>query len=280
MNFAKMEGTGNDFVLIDARNLERDWSSLARTICERHTGVGADGLLLLLPSTRADIRLRMFNPDGTEAEACGNGLRCVARYSSDQGIVGKTEFTIETLAGTRLARVNVPGSPQVDMGAPILDAASVPVTVRPGTDIASPLIDHPVIVDGLQLKISCISMGNPHAVCFLEKPVQDFPLHQAGPKVERHQMFPNRVNFEIANLTAPGEIRARVWERGAGETLSCGSGACAIAVVSRLKGLVQGPVEIRLPGGSLTVEWEPGSNVLLSGPARAVFHGTWKEEMP
>lgn len=286
MNFVKLQATGNDFVLIDvrepqsndARGLERDWSAVARDMCHRHFGVGADGLLLVLPSETANVRLRMFNPDGSEAEACGNGLRCFAKYAVESGLVGSAEFMVETLAGTRAVRTQAEKGVQVAMGIPTFDPAAIPVVVeRRDKQDLTPVVDYPITVGDSELRISCVSMGNPHAVCFLSEPITDFPLAEVGPRLEHHHMFPNRVNFEVANVISQNEIRARVWERGAGETLSCGSGACAIAVVSRLKELSNNPVEITLPGGTLTVDWNGVGEVLLSGPAEVVFYGVWKD---
>jgi diaminopimelate epimerase len=278
VNFTKLQGTGNDFILIDARDLERDWSALARDMCPRHFGVGADGLLLVLPSNAADLRLRMFNPDGSEAEACGNGLRCFARYITDNGLINNAEFTVETIAGTRTVRIRDATTVQVSMGTPAFNPAAIPVIVeRRGEPVGNPVVDYPIKAGDIELKISCVSIGNPHAVFFLNENVADFPLHEVGPKVEHHPMFPNRVNFEIVNVISRNEIRARVWERGAGETLACGSGACAIEAVSRLEGLTDSPVGISLPGGILTVDWNGVGEVLLSGPAEVVFYGVWKD---
>jgi diaminopimelate epimerase len=286
MNFVKLQATGNDFILIDVhepqssddRSLERDWSAVARDMCHRHFGVGADGLLLVLPSETADLRLRMFNPDGSEAEACGNGLRCSAKYAVESGLVGGAEFMVETQAGTRSVRTQTEKGVQVAMGIPAFDPAAIPVSVeRRDKQDPTTVLDYPITVGDSELRISCVSMGNPHAVCFLSEPITDFPLAEVGPRVEHHHMFPNRVNFEVANVISQNEIRARVWERGAGETLSCGSGACAIAVVSRLKELSNNPVEITLPGGTLTVDWNGVGEVFLSGPAEVVFYGVWQD---
>lgn len=278
MNFVKLQGTGNDFILIDARSLERDWAAVARDMCHRHFGVGADGLLLVLPSETADLHLRMFNPDGSEAEACGNGLRCFAKYAVESGLVGSAEFMVETLAGTRSVRTQAEKGVQVAMGIPTFDPAAIPVVVeRRDKQDPTPVVDYPITIGDSELRISCVSMGNPHAVCFLDEPITDFPLAEVGPRVEHHHMFPNRVNFAVANVISRNEIRARVWERGAGETLSCGSGACAIAVTAQLKGLIDNRVDIGLPGGTLTVDWNGVGEVLLSGPAEVVFYGVWKD---
>jgi len=268
LKFTKMQATGNDFVVIEAKR-NRDWSALARAVCERRFGMGADGIILVMPSKKADIRMRMFNPDGTEAEACGNGTRCLIRYAIDRGLVDSTEIAIETLSGTRKARP-VGKLIQVDMGEPIFKAAQIPVK---GT--GDRVINHPLIINGRRLSLTCLSMGNPHAVAFLDEPVEDFPLEIIGPKVENHQFFPKRINFEIAKVISRNRISARVWERGAGETLSCGSGACAIAVAARLHNLCGKTVDIVLPGGTLTIDWDGKGEVKLTGPAEEVFKGEW-----
>jgi len=277
MNFIKLQATGNDFVLIDGRRMkQRDWSALAKALCHRHFGVGADGILLILPSKKADFYMRMFNPDGSEAEACGNGLRCAARYATDNGLAKGTEIKIETPAGMKTARIKGSESIQVAIGKPELKPSSIPVIVdRKGIPEASPVIDYALTIGKWKLRITCVSVGNPHAVCFLDQPVVDFPLAEIGPRVEHHPMFPNRVNFEIVNVISRKKLKARVWERGAEETLSCGTGACAIAVAARLKKLTANPVDITLPGGTLTVDWDGKSEVFLSGPAEVVFQGEW-----
>jgi len=278
MNFIKLQATGNDFVLIDARRMKRDWSALAKAMCDRNFGAGADGLLLILPSKVADFYMRMFNPDGSEAEACGNGLRCAARYAKESGLARGAEIRIETPAGIKRLQTRGRKSIQVAMGKPILAPSAIPVIVeRKGARATAPVIDYPLAIGKMKLKITCVSIGNPHAVCFLDQPVADFPLAKVGPKVEHHPVFPNRVNFEIVNVISRSKLRARVWERGAGETLSCGTGACAIAVAARLKKLTDNPVDIILPGGTLTVDWDGKGEVLLSGPAEVVFEGKWKD---
>ena len=273
MQFTKMHGTGNDFVLIDARSQEdRDWASFAQRTCDRHFGVGADGILLVRDSASADYRMQMFNPDGSEAEMCGNGIRCFGKYLYERGLTTKRELDVETGAGVlrlellgdgdRVERV------RVSMGRPILHGPRIPVAVD-----REPVIDHPLEVAGRTIPVTCVSMGNPHAVAFLDEPVTEFPLEVIGPQVEHHQLFPRRVNFEVARLVAPGVIEARVWERGAGITLACGTGACAIAVAARLRGLVDGTAEVRLPGGPLELAWDGQGEVFLSGPAAFVFEG-------
>lgn len=268
IKFTKMQATGNDFVIMEAKR-KRDWVALARAMCDRRFGVGADGIILVMPANKADIRMRMFNPDGSEAEACGNGTRCLVRYAIDRGLVDGAEFTIETLGGLRKAR-QVGKLIQVDMGEPVFKAVLIPVKAK-----LDAVIDYPLTIDGRKLSLTCLSMGNPHAAAFIDEPVEKFPLEVIGPQVERHAFFPKRVNFEIANVTGKDVIRARVWERGAGETLSCGSGACAIAVAARLHELCGKKANIALPGGTLTIDWDGKGEVKLTGPAEEVFEGEW-----
>lgn len=288
MNFTKLQGAGNDFVLIETGDMQHDWSKVAAVMCDRHFGVGADGLLLLLPSDVADLRMRIFNADGSEAEACGNGLRCMAKYALSKGIVtnGGQEVSVETITGIRRARLRKKrGSSviiQVNMGKPVFKAADIPVAIKQDNtnnivDIKS-LLDYPVTIDGEKLLLNFVSTGNPHTVHFWDQPVSGFPLSRLGPIVERFEIFPKHVNFEVVRIINRQKIEARVWEKGVGETLACGSGACAIAVISQLHGYTGTNVEIQLPGGLLEVEWDGGGEVLLSGPAEVVFTGEWNHE--
>ena len=287
MNFTKAQGAGNDFILIEGGNVQRDWSQLAIAMCDRHFGVGADGLLVVLPSAVADLRMRVFNPDGSEAKACGNGLRCLVRYALHKGLVSRKAqgISVETVAGIRKASFSAVGSRaatiQVGMGEPRFGAKDIPVAIKPGGSVASikPIMDYPVTVEGRELLLNLVSIGNPHAVYFSPHPVSDFPLPQLGPKVERLAIFPDRVNFEVARVVNRGQIEARVWERGVGETLACGSGACAIVVSARLHDYTGNKVDIKLPGGILTVEWDGVGEVFLSGPAEIVFSGEWPDEI-
>jgi diaminopimelate epimerase len=278
MKFAKLQATGNDFIFIDADE-EHNWSPLAKAMCHRHFGISADGLIVLLPSQVADLRMRLYNPDGSEAEACGNGLRCLARYAIDRGLVDARELSVETLGGIRKVRFHG-NLIQVDMGKPKFRADEIPMLIEEELDI---ILDYPIIVQGKKLLLTCLSMGNPHAVCFLDEPIANFPLAELGPVVEKHPLFPDRINFEVANVLSqkPTEklqkIEARVWERGVGETLSCGTGACAVAVAARLHDRVAGDVDIILPGGVLTVDWDGVGEVMLSGPAEMVFQGEWPD---
>jgi diaminopimelate epimerase len=280
MNFTKVQGAGNDFILVAADKAQRDWSKLALAMCHRHFGIGADGLLVMLPSNNADLKLRVFNPDGSEAEACGNGLRCLVKYALYKGLANDkaAEISIETMAGIRKARLHTKGKVtiiQVAMGEPKFGAKEIPLAIEIGK---KPILDYPVKLDGRELPLSFVAIGNPHAVYFCQQLVADFPLSQLGPKVENLSIFPNRVNFEVARVVSRKQIEARVWERGAGETLACGSGACAIAVLARLHDYINSKVDIKLPGGILSVEWAGAGEVFLSGPAEIVFSGEWPDE--
>ena len=278
MKFTKLQATGNDFVLIEADRMRRDWAKLSQAMCDRRFGVGSDGLILLLKSKAADFRMRMFNPDGSEAEVCGNGLRCFARYVVSTGLAdARRSITIETSAGIKTAVPQDRGSRfQVDMGEPRFRPEDLPVAV---TVNRVPMVDYPVNVAGQKLRLTFVSMGNPHGVCFVDD-VGEFTLCDIGPRVEHHELFPRRVNFEIAHVVSRREIDARVWERGAGETLSCGTGACAIAVAARLHDYVDNQVDIKLPGGTLCVKWDGKGSVYLTGPAELVFSGDWPDRKP
>jgi diaminopimelate epimerase len=286
MNFTKMQGAGNDFVLVEGGKAQHDWSRLAIAMCDRHFGVGGDGLLLVLPSRVADLRMRVFNADGSEADACGNGLRCLVRYALHKGLVDRMtqEISVETMSGVRKARLNTAGDNtaviQVGMGEPNFRAEDIPVAIEPGRSTVNikPIMNYPLIVDGKELLLDLVSVGNPHAIYFWHRPVSDFPLLQLGPKVEHHKIFPRRTNFEVARVVSRKLIEARVWERGVGETLACGSGACAIAVFAQLHDYTDGKVDIKLPGGILVVEWDGKGEIFLNGPAEIVFSGEWPDE--
>jgi len=281
LRFAKYHGAGNDFILVDGRGAERDWPALARAICQRNLGAGADGLIVALPSQTAAARLRLFNADGSEAEMSGNGVRCFARFVVEEGIAQPEgdDLHVETAAGpivVRLRRrrdgVGVVGA-TVDMGPPRLAPRDIPVAV----EAAPPILDLALLVDDAVYSVSCVSMGNPHAVHFVQTPVADFPLREVGPRVEHHPLFPARVNFEVARVLDRGHVESRTWERGVGETQACGTGACAIMVAARLRGLVDDEVEVREPGGVLTLRWPGEGSVFLSGPAEFVYRGEWPD---
>lgn len=286
MNFAKVQGAGNDFVLVEGDKAKRDWAKLAIAICDRHFGIGADGLLVLLPSRAANLQMRVFDPDGSEAEACGNGLRCLVRYALNRGLVSRKaqEVSVETIAGIRKTRLDSGGGGattiQVSMGKPEFGAKDIPVKIKPGGSKAGiKMMSYPVVVDGEKLQLNLVSMGNPHAVYFWHRPVAGFPLSRLGPKVEHLKIFPKRVNFEVARVVSRKQIEARVWERGVGETLACGSGACAIIVAAQLLGYIGSKVDVKLPGGTLAVEWDGVGEVFLSGPAEIVFSGEYPDEI-
>lgn len=272
-----MHGAGNDFILLDLTAaptdaVDRDWALLAQQACDRHFGIGADGILLLLPSNQADVRMRIFNLDGSEAQMCGNGIRCIARYYHDRYASERSEISVETLAGLNPVQVRPSGAVTVDMGAPIFRAADIPVAVagEQAFDVALDLPERSFIV-------SCVSMGNPHAVTFVDAGVlADLPLDVIGPQVEHHSLFPERVNFEVCEVMGSDALRVRVWERGAGLTLACGSGACASVVVAQRQGRVHGPVRVELPGGQLTIEWDGAGSVFMTGPAEYAFTGSYQ----
>jgi diaminopimelate epimerase len=279
MKFTKLHGTGNDFIVIDAREHERDWSPLAVAMCDRHFGAGADGLLLVEPSEVADLRMRLFNADGSEAEMSGNGLRCFVKYAVDRGLARLRHgaITIETLAGVLTAEATLANgrvdSVRVGMGRPRFAQQEIPVAV----EAEASFLNVPLDVDGQRLAVTCLSIGNPHAVLFSKEPVEAYPLAVIGPKVEHHPLFPARVNFEVARVLARDQIEARTWERGVGETLACGTGASAILVAARLLDLADERVQLHQPGGVLAVEWDGQGEVYLTGPAVEVFEGEWPE---
>jgi diaminopimelate epimerase len=289
MKFSKLQATGNDFILVDARTMVGEWSKLAQAMCDRHFGIGADGLILVQDSTSADLKMRTFNPDGSEAEVCGNGLRCFARYAIEKGVIGKIpspagqgnrSLTIETLSGIRKVKAYISGDKvnrvEVNMGLPQFQPEQIPVKVKVDIPIASgPILNYPLVINGKNLTLALLSIGNPHAVSFLSRSIADFPLAEIGPKAERHPMFPKRTNFEVARVLSRGKIEARVWERGVGETLACGSGACAIAVAAQLLDYIESQVDIILKGGTLTISWDRVGEVLLTGPVEEVFTGEW-----
>ena len=278
MDFAKMHGTGNDFVVVDGRRIERDWPRLAIAICDPHFGVGADGILVVGESARAPLRMRMYNPDGSEAEMCGNGIRCFVKYAVEGGLVAVVSpLTVETGAGVLEAEFRG-GEGRVDwvrvnMGRPRFAPEDVPVRV----DGRGPVRDLAVEAGDHSLAVTCVSMGNPHAVTFLTEPVAAFPLETVGPLMEHHALFPRRTNFEIVRVLDRAHLEMRVWERGVGMTMACGSGAAAVAVAARLHGFIGDTVTIELPGGRLNLVWDGEGPVYLSGPAVEVFRGVWQE---
>src|SRR5437870_10559944 len=274
LHFTKMQGAGNDYVYLDCftNPMPHDPSGLSRKISDRHFGVGADGLILICPSDKADARMRMFNADGSESEMCGNGIRCVAKYVYDHGLVRKPTLKIET--GRGVLALDLEGSGglvrqvRVDMGEPILEAARIPTTLpgNPPVEVALP---------GHALKVTCVSLGNPHCVTFVDE-ITDQLVLGVGPQVERDAAFPRRTNVEFVRVNRPDDIAMRVWERGSGETLACGTGACAVAVAGARTGRSGRQVTVALPGGDLEIDWRPDDRVLMTGDAVEVFEGQVK----
>jgi len=271
MKFWKMHGLGNDYIVIDNRdgNIPEDrLSMLAQRLCKRRFSVGSDGLLLVYDSSVADARMRIFNSDGSEAEMCGNGIRCFAKYCYENNMVKKTSMRVETLAGLKNLWLNLEGDDvktvKVDMGKPILERKKIPVLGE------GRCIDEDLRVNNETFKITCISVGNPHCIIFVDD-LDRIPVEKFGPKIENHQLFPNRVNVEFAQVLDESNLRVRVWERGVGETFACGTGACASVVAGKLLGKTSGRCFVHLLGGDLTIEYK--DKILMTGPAGKVYVG-------
>ncbi len=286
MRFTKMQGIGNDYLYLNCffTPQPEDPSTLARRMSDRHFGVGSDGLVLICPPVSAenDARMRMFNSDGSESEMCGNAARCVGRYLYERGLCRKTEIRLETLGGVKPLLLEADGgrAPRVtvDMGRPLLSAEEIPV--RPellGAPSTAPLPQGLLTVEGAEVPVWCVSMGNPHCIVFVPD-TGAAEVERLGAAIERHAAFPRKTNVEFVQVLSNREIRMRVWERGAGETLACGTGACAAAVACALTGRTGREVKVSLPGGSLLVSWSRQGNVLQTGPAEFVFEGDWPDE--
>jgi len=276
VSFTKMHGIGNDYIYIDCfRNpIPHDPAGLSRRISDRHCGVGADGLILICPSDKADARMRMFNADGSESEMCGNGIRCVAKYVYDHGLIRKPTVTVETGRGVLTLDLEVMAGSvhqvKVDMGEPILEASRIPTTLPGNPPMNVPLPGHNLVV-------TCVSMGNPHCVTFVEK-ITDAMVLGIGPKVEADPAFPRRTNVEFVRVNRPDDVTMRVWERGSGETMACGTGACAVAVAGAVTGRTQRRIIAHLRGGDLHLHWSESDNhVYMTGTATEVFNGVWPE---
>jgi diaminopimelate epimerase len=271
MKFTKMHGCGNDYVYMDCtREMVDDPAALAIRLSNRHFGVGSDGLILICPSEQGDFRMRMFNADGSEGAMCGNGIRCVAKFVYDKGLTNKTRIAVETLGGMKYLDLTVEegkvSKVRVDMGAPILEAERIPVQ-----GLGDQVVGRSVHVAGQDWDMTCVSMGNPHAVVWCED-VKGLDIEKIGPQFERHPMFPDRVNTEFVRVLDRSNVEMRVWERGSGETLACGTGACAVAVACFLNGRTERKVTVHLLGGDLDIEVTEGS-VFMTGPATTVFEG-------
>jgi len=275
MRFTKMQGIGNDYIYVSCfREKVVNPRELAVKISDRHFGVGGDGLVLIMPSIVADARMRIFNADGSEAEMCGNGIRCVGKYLYDHGILKKELLTVETLAGIKQLTLNIENnlvkSVRVDMGEPILESKLVPVACEEKSALNLPLK-----VNGRDYHFTAVSMGNPHCVIFTPEITAKMVLED-GPAIEINPLFPRRTNVEFVQVKSTNELIMRVWERGSGETMACGTGACAVLVAATLNGYVNATANIYLTGGELKVEWDRNSNhVFMTGPAIEVFEGEW-----
>ena len=274
VKFTKMHGLGNDYVVINCFDTSvSDPARLARAVSRRRTGVGSDGLILILPSASSDFRMRMFNADGSEAETCGNGIRCVAKYVYENGMTERKEFTIETLAGPTRVWLTTQNDSVVlvkcDMGVPRFLRSQIPMLGEEGE-----VIEEPLEVGGRDYKVTCVSVGNPHAVIFVDD-VRAVPMEEIGPKIETHEKFPNRINVEFVEPVDRENVKMRVWERGSGETLACGSGCCAAAIASARTGRTGRTVSVHLELGLLKIEWADDEHVYMEGPAIRVFDGEW-----
>lgn len=275
IRFTKMHGIGNDYIYINCMESMPDrLSELAEEMSDRHFGVGGDGIVLICPSDKADFRMRMFNNDGSEARMCGNASRCIARYVHDHKLTEKTRISLETLSGIKVLSLNMSTdgeveSVTVDMGEPELSAAEVPVRCA-----AERMMETPVATSWGNVGVTAVSMGNPHGVVFVDR-IEDVPFETLGPELEKHTMWPDRANIEFLQIISPSEVRMRVWERGTGETLACGTGACASAVAAALTGRCGREVTVHLRGGDLNIRWAENNHVLMTGGATEVFEGNY-----
>ena len=278
MRFTKMQGIGNDYIYINCfEEVVDDPAPLARELSDRHFGIGSDGLILIKPSSEADFFMEMFNADGSRSAMCGNGIRCVGKYVYEHGLTQKTEITVNTLAGVKRLSLRVENgsvvSVTVDMGAPVLDAALVPVE----SDV-TPVVAESIEVAGQRYAMTCVSMGNPHAVVFVDD-VESFPVDEVGRQFEVHPVFPERVNVEFVEVLNRAEVKMRVWERGTGETLACGTGSCAALVAGVLNNLLDAEATVHLLGGDLHICWNRAADrVFMTGPAVTVFEGNLGKE--
>lgn len=275
MKFTKMHGCGNDYVYVNGFEEKiEDEAKAAITVSDRHFGIGGDGLIIIKPSETADFEMVMYNADGSRGAMCGNGVRCVAKYVYDHKLTDKKSISVESMGAVKYIDVDVENgkvvSAKVDMGSPILDAKKIPVVTE-----NEKAVNEKIIVDGTEYSMTCVSMGNPHAVVFTDIPVREFPLEKIGPMFENHSVFPNRVNAEFAKVIDRKNIEMRVFERGTGETLACGTGTCATVVAAILNGYVDHDVTVHLIGGDLQISWSgnEADSVFMTGPAETVFSG-------
>ena len=279
MKFTKMQGCGNDYVYVNGfteKLSPEEKPEIVRSLSDRHFGIGGDGVIFINPAEEADFEMEMYNADGSRGEMCGNGIRCVGKYMYDYGLTDKEAISVETLAGIKYLQFFIENGKvakvKVDMGSPILTPAEIPVVAE-----GERAVDEPIVVDGTEYRMTCISMGNPHAIVYVDD-VKNLPIEKIGPLFEKHERFPNRVNTEFVKVLDRNTVEMRVWERGSGETLACGTGACATAVACILNGLTEEKVTVKLLGGDLEIEWDREKNkVFMTGPAKVVFDGVWEE---
>ena len=300
MHFTKLQGAGNDYIFVDGLREQRDWPEIARRVSDRHFGVGADGLIVVAPSERAPVRMRMYNLDGSEGEMCGNGIRCFAKFVLERGMVPANGGTLDVETGAGVLNIaphwnggRVTGA-RVDMGEPILRASDVPVDAsKMGPSDSAALdvalveslglrpdelaFDAPVTVSGVTFTLTAVSMGNPHVTAFIDEPVNDVELDRLGPRMEHHEAYPRRINFHLVNYVARDHLVSRTWERGSGLTLACGTGVSSIVVAARLHGLVDDEVRVEVPGGELTITWPGHGPVFMDGDAVEVFSGDFPD---
>lgn len=280
VNFMKMHGIGNDFIIMDFYSTvlpeEKNWGEVAKKLCTPHFGVGADGLILILPSEKYDLRMRIFNSDGSEAQMCGNGIRCFARYVYEKDIIREKKFTVETLAGEIIPelifdeqKTGIVKGVKVDMGRPHLMKKDIPMIGNPDRQVINETLS---LENGQYFKVTCVSMGNPHCIIFTED-VDNFPVTEVGPIIERHHLFPERTNVEFVQTLSGQEIKLRVWERGVGETMACGTGASAAVVAGVLNKRLKNKATVYLKGGTLDIEWAENEHVYMTGAAESVFSG-------
>ncbi len=276
MKFTKMHGCGNDYIYVDGARetipAERK-SEVVKFLSDRHFGIGGDGVIFINPSDVADFEMEMYNMDGSRSEMCGNGIRCVGKYVYDHGLTQKTSLTIVSCGKIKYLDLTVENGKvtkvRVNMGSPILEAAEIPVVAE-----QSPVVDTPITVDGKEYRMTCVSMGNPHAVVYMDEMIDDETMAKIGPLFEHHERFPRRVNTEFVKVLSRERVQMRVWERGTGETLACGTGACAVTVASILNGLTGERITVELSGGNLEIFWDRKENVVyMTGPATTVFEG-------
>jgi len=276
MKFTKMHGCGNDYVYVEGARekipAERK-SEVVKFLSDRHFGIGGDGVIFINPSDVADFEMEMYNMDGSRSEMCGNGIRCVGKYVYDHGLTQKTSLTIVSCGKIKYLELTVEDGKvtkvRVNMGSPILEAAEIPVVAE-----KSPVVDTPITVDGKEYRMTCVSMGNPHAVVYVDEMIDDETMAKIGPLFEHHERFPRRVNAEFVKVLSRERVQMRVWERGTGETLACGTGACAVTVASILNGLTEDSITVELLGGNLEIFWDRKENVVyMTGPATTVFEG-------